>query len=260
MRNAFKTIAKAAALCYNVSVNCSREVTDMKLYGMEKLSLVDYDGFVSATVFTGTCNFRCGFCHNAALVLDSANLDELPEKEVFDYLKKRKGILEGVCITGGEPTLQKDLPEFCEKIKNLGYSVKVDTNGTNPKVVKLLAENGLADHFAMDIKNDRENYAKIIGFDKYDTSAVEKSVEFFLAGGADYEFRTTLISEYHHAENMAKISEWIMGAEKYFLQRFKSGDYCISQSLSPVETDQAKSFAEIVKPFVKNVKLRGYDI
>lgn len=232
----------------------------MKLYGMEKLSLVDYDGFVSATVFTGTCNFRCGFCHNAALVLDSANLDELPEKEVFDYLKKRKGILEGVCITGGEPTLQKDLPEFCEKIKNLGYSVKVDTNGTNPNVVKLLAENGLADYFAMDIKNDRENYAKIIGFDKYDTSAVEKSVEFFLAGGADYEFRTTLISEYHHAENMAKISEWIRGAEKYFLQRFKSGDYCISQSLSPVETEQAKSFAEIIKPFVKNVKLRGYDI
>ena len=232
----------------------------MKLYGMEKLSLVDYDGFVSATVFTGTCNFRCGFCHNAALVLDSANLDELPEKEVFDYLKKRKGILEGVCITGGEPTLQKDLPEFCEKIKNLGYSVKVDTNGTNPNVVKLLAENGLADYFAMDIKNDRENYAKIIGFDKYDTSAVEKSVEFFLAGGADYEFRTTLISEYHHAENMAKISEWIRGAEKYFLQRFKSGDYCISQSLSPVETEQAKSFAEILKPFVKNVKLRGYDI
>lgn len=232
----------------------------MKLYGMEKLSLVDYDGFVSATVFTGTCNFRCGFCHNAALVLDSANLDELPEKEVFDYLKKRKGILEGVCITGGEPTLQKDLPEFCEKIKKLGYSVKVDTNGTNPNVVKLLAENGLADYFAMDIKNDRENYAKIIGFDKYDTSAVEKSVEFFLAGGADYEFRTTLISEYHHAENMAKISEWIRGAEKYFLQRFKSGDYCISQSLSPVETEQAKSFAEIIKPFVKNVKLRGYDI
>lgn len=232
----------------------------MHLFGMEKLSLVDYDGFVAATVFTGGCNFRCGFCHNAALVLDSENLDVLPESEVLSYLEKRKGILEGVCVTGGEPTLHKDLPAFCEKLKNLGYSVKIDTNGTNPDMVKSLAENGLADYFAMDIKNDRENYAKIIGFDKYDTSKVEKTVDFFLSGGADYEFRTTLISEYHHAENMAKISEWIRGAEKYFLQRFKSGDYCMSQNLSPVETAEAKSFADIIKPFVKSVKLRGYDI
>ncbi len=232
----------------------------MQLFGMEKLSLVDYDGFVAATVFTGGCNFRCGFCHNAALVVDSENLDILPESEVFSYLKKRKGIVEGVCVTGGEPTLNRDLPEFCEKLKKLGYSVKIDTNGTNPDMVKSLSENGLADYFAMDIKNDRENYAKIIGFDKYDTRNVEKTVDFFLSGGTDYEFRTTLISEYHHAENMAKISEWIRGAEKYFLQRFKSGDYCMSQNLSPVETAEAKAFADIVKPFVKSVKLRGYDI
>ena len=117
----------------------------MELFGMEKLSLVDFDGYVAATVFTGTCNFKCGFCHNSPLVLDVKSLSPIPQEEVFSYLKKRQGILEGLCITGGEPTLQKDLPEFCEKVKALGYAVKVDTNGTNPEMVKTLAENNLAD-------------------------------------------------------------------------------------------------------------------
>lgn len=231
----------------------------MDIFGLEKLSLVDYDGFVAATVFTAKCNFRCGFCHNAALVLDYNNISEIPENEILSYLKKRKGILEGLCITGGEPTLNADLPEFIKKVKDIGYSVKVDTNGTNPDMVKLLVREKLADYFAVDIKNDKDNYAEIIGFNTFDTSKVEKTVEFLLSGKTRYEFRTTLIAEYHKAENIKTIGEWIKGADKYFMQKFKSGDNCISQNLSPVPTETAKEFAEIIRPFVKHVDLRGYD-
>lgn len=230
----------------------------MELFGIEKLSLVDFDGKVAATVFTGTCNFRCGFCHNSPLVLDVKSLSPIKEEEIFSYLKKRQGILEGVCITGGEPTLQKDLPEFCEKIKNLGYAVKVDTNGTNPKIVKLLAENNLADYFAMDVKNDRENYAKIIGFDSYDTKTIESTVDFFLTHDYEYEFRTTLINEYHKKENIVKIGEWIKGAKRYSMQKFKATDTCISQGLHEVGKNTAEEFLHAVSPFVKNAKLRGY--
>ena len=230
----------------------------MNIYGMEKLSLVDYDGFVAATVFTGGCNFRCPFCHNAALVLGYNSLPAMAESEVLTYLNKRKGILEGLCITGGEPTLNPDLPEFIKKVKDIGYSVKVDTNGTNPDMVKMLVAEKLADYFAIDIKNDRENYADIIGFKTFDTSKIEKTVEFLLSGKVKYEFRTTLIAEYHKAENIKAIGEWIKGADKYFMQKFKSGDNCISQNLSPVPIETAKEFAEIMRPSVKSVSLRGY--
>ncbi len=230
----------------------------MQLFGLEKLSLVDYDGKVVATVFTGACNFRCGFCHNAPLVTSVSNLPVFSEEDILSYIKKRQGILDGVCVTGGEPTLNKDLPEFCEKLKNLGVSVKVDTNGTNPDMVKTLYENGLADYFAVDIKNDKANYAKIIGFDEYDTSKVEKTVEFLLGGGAPYEFRTTLIKEYHGAENIKAIAEWIKGADKYFLQKFKQSDTCISNALNGVDEATAKEFIQILTPYIPSVKLRGY--
>ena len=231
----------------------------MDIYGLEKLSLVDYDGFVAATVFTGSCNFRCGFCHNSALVLDYNALPPIAESEILEYLNKRKGVLEGLCITGGEPTLNPDLPEFIKKVKDIGYSVKVDTNGTNPEMVKLLVKEGLADYFAIDIKNDRENYAEIIGFKTFDTKKIEKTVEFLLSGKVKYEFRTTLIAEYHKADNMRRIAEWIKGADKYFMQKFKSGENCISQNLSPVPIETAQEFAEIIRPFVKQVGLRGYN-
>ena len=232
----------------------------MEIFGLEKLSLVDYDGFVSATVFTGTCNFKCGFCHNSPLVLGAHELEQIPEEDVLSYLEKRKGILEGVCVSGGEPTLQKDLPAFLEKLKKIGYSVKLDTNGTNPDLVKTLNENGLCDYFAMDIKNDRENYASIIGFDKYDTKKVEKTVEYFLSGKADYEFRTTLIKEYHKKDNIVKIGEWIKGAKKYFLQKFKASESCITLGLNEIDTDTAKEYQTPLSKYINNVALRGYDL
>lgn len=231
----------------------------MKIFGMEKMSLVDYDSKVAATLFTGSCNFKCGFCHNSALVLDYSTLPYYSEQEIFSYLEKRKGILDGVCVSGGEPTLAPDLPDFIEKIKKLGYSVKLDTNGTNPDMVKYLFENGLCDYFAMDIKNNREDYSSIIGFDKFDTRKVEKTVEFFLSGKADYEFRTTLIKEYHKTDNVIKISEWIKGAKKYFLQKFRLSDTCIAKNLTDVDTNTAKEFAKIIKTNIPNTFLRGYD-
>lgn len=232
----------------------------MQILGLEKMSLVDYDGLVAATVFTGGCNFLCPFCHNSPLVLDFKQLPTIPEEEVLSYLTKRKGIVDGVCVSGGEPTLQKDLPLFIEKIKALGYKVKLDTNGTNPDLIKTLNENGLVDYFAMDIKNDKASYAKIIGFDKYDTKKVEKSVEYFLSGNADYEFRTTLINEYHKENNIAAIGEWIKGANKYFLQKFKDSGSCIKSHLSAVDEKSVLSFLDILKKNIPNTYLRGYDL
>ena len=232
----------------------------MQICGLEKMSLVDYDGLVASTVFTGGCNFLCPFCHNSPLVIDFKSLPTIPEEEVLSYLSKRKGIVDGVCVSGGEPTLQKDLPIFIEKIKNLGYKVKLDTNGTHPDVIKELNESGLVDYFAMDIKNDRASYAKIIGFDKYDTTKVEKSVDYFLSGNADYEFRTTLINEYHKEENVAQIGKWIKGANKYFLQKFKDSGSCIKSHLSAVDEKSVLKFRDILLMTIPNTYLRGYDL
>lgn len=230
----------------------------MHICGLEKMSLVDFDGLVATTIFTGGCNFKCGFCHNSALVLQANNLPLIPEDEVLAYLEKRRGIIDGVCVSGGEPTLQKDLPEFLAKLKGLGYKIKLDTNGTNPDLIKSFYKDNLVDYFAMDIKNDRQNYAKIIGFSEYDTKKVEESVEFFLSGKADYEFRTTLICEYHKAQNIKDIAEWIKGAKKYFLQKFRDGENCINQGLTAVEQETAQEFIKILSPVIEKVALRGY--
>ena len=232
----------------------------MVFYGIEKLSLVDYDGYVSATVFTGACNFRCEFCHNSALVFDCKNLATFAEEEILSYLEKRKNLLEGLCVTGGEPTLNNDLPFFIEKVKALGYKVKLDTNGTNPDMIKSLAESGLVDYFAMDIKNDKESYGEIIGIPNYDLSKIEESVEFFLSGKTAYEFRTTLVKEYHDKNNIINISNWIKGADKYFLQKFKDSGNCIKSHLSAVEDKIALEFLDILKKNIPSTRLRGYDI
>lgn len=232
----------------------------MEIFGMEKLSLVDYDGVVSATIFTGNCNFKCGFCHNSSLVLDYKNLQNIPEEDVIAYLKKRLGLLEGLCITGGEPTLCADLPFFIEKVKNLGYKIKLDTNGTNLNMIKTLVDNNLVDYFAMDIKNNFENYGEIIGIPNYNPSKIIETANYFLAGRPIYEFRTTLINEYHKEDNIIKISNEIKGANKYFLQKFKDCDSCIKSHLSAVENKIACKFKDILVKNIPNTYLRGYDI
>ena len=230
----------------------------MKISGFEKMSLVDFDTLVAATVFTGGCNFRCGFCHNSPLVIDANNLPTIPEEEVLDYLKKRKGIIDGVCVSGGEPTLNKDLPEFIIKLKDLGYKVKLDTNGTNPRLVKELHFDKLVDYFAMDIKNDRDNYAKIIGFNDYDVTKICETVEFFLTNNVDYEFRTTLVNEFHSEQNIINIGKWIKGANKYFLQKFKDTENCIERGFSAVPESVAAKYLKLLAPYIPNAKLRGY--
>ena len=232
----------------------------MNLYGLEKLSLVDYDGHISATLFTGNCNFKCGFCHNSLLVNDYQELPTFSEQEIFDYLTKRFGILDGVCITGGEPTLNADLPLLCEKIKKIGYSLKVDTNGTNPNMIKTLVDNGVVDYFAMDIKNDLASYGEIIGIKNFNTKKVEESVQYLMSSKIGYEFRTTLIKEYHKLDNIVRIGEWIKGADKYFMQKFKNGENCINQNLHEVDEKTAKEYLEVIKNYIPNSKLRGYDL
>lgn len=227
----------------------------MKIAGMEKLSLVDYDGLTAATIFTAGCNMRCPFCHNSSLVYGNCALIE--ESEVFAYLEKRKGLLDGVCITGGEPTLQKGLKDFVIKVKNLGYKVKLDTNGTNFSLLNDLIENKLIDYVAMDIKSDKENYAKVCG-SNLSFGEVEKSAALLLQNKVQYEFRTTLIKEFHSTKEIENIGKWLEGAEKHFLQKFTDSEDCIQRGFSAIEKEKAEDFRRILSKYIKNVYLRGY--
>ncbi len=230
----------------------------MKILGMEKLSLVDFDDHIAATVFTGGCNFRCPYCHNAPLVLDPGGQGVLGEEEVLAYLKKRKGVLQGVCITGGEPTLMPDLREFILKIKEMGYDVKLDSNGTRPDVLRKLIDEKIVDYIAMDIKNSKERYAETVDVKNFDLAPVEESATLLMEGRTDSEFRTTLVKEYASAEDMERIAEWLSGAEKYFLQHFKDSGNCIRNDLHEVDEKTALEYKAIAEKKIRNVRLRGY--
>lgn len=198
----------------------------MLIAGLNKTTLLDYPGRVAATVFTGGCNFRCPFCHNAGLVLTPSSAEMYSEEDVFSFLQKRKNVLQGVCITGGEATLQADLPEFVSRIKALGYAVKLDTNGYKPEVLKDLLVANLLDYVAMDIKNCPEKYELTAGV-KLDTEQIKKSVAILKSAGIDYEFRTTIVKEFHQREDMIKLGEWIKGCPKYYLQQFVESENII---------------------------------
>ncbi|MCD6149265.1 anaerobic ribonucleoside-triphosphate reductase activating protein [bacterium] len=195
----------------------------MKIAAYQKLTLIDYPGKLAATVFTVGCNFRCPFCHNPELVISSQftvhNDDEM-EKEFFDFLKKRRGILEGLCITGGEPTVQPDIINFIEKIKKLRYLVKLDTNGARPDVLKKIIDGKIADFISMDIKSSRENYDKLAGV-KVDMDRINLSVDLIRNSRIDYEFRTTAVPGMHTEDDFKKIADWLKGAKKYCLQEYR---------------------------------------
>ena len=231
----------------------------MIICGMEKFSMVDYDGFIACTVFTKGCNFLCPFCHNASLVTGEAA--EIPEEEVFDYLTKRKGLVDAVCITGGEPTLQKDLKEFILKVRALGYRVKLDTNGTNPAILKELLTEGLLDYVAMDIKSDFEGgYEDVTGVSNPALlSRVKESIEILKTMAPDYEFRTTAIAEFHSEKNYAKIASIVKGGKRFFIQKFKDGENNLTQGLlHELPKEEAEKFLSVVAPNVGAVGLRGY--
>ena len=228
----------------------------MKFYGFQKMTMLDFPGRVACIVFTGGCNFRCPFCHNALLVTE-LNGEVHEESEILDYLKKRKGLLDGICVSGGEPLLQVELPEFLKKVKDLGYAVKLDTNGSFPARLKSVVKSGLVDYVAMDIKNCKEKYPLTTGNKSVDISKVEESVEFLLGGVVDYEFRTTVVDGLHETEDFKKIGEWIQGAKKYFLQNFVDSGNLISSGLKAVSLDKLKEFEKTVKSYVEFSALRG---
>ena len=228
----------------------------MKFCGLNKTTLLDYPGCVSATIFVGGCNFRCPFCHNGDLVLKSSEIRGYSEEEVLAVLEKRKNVLEGVCITGGEPTLYEKLPEFIEKVKTLGYKVKLDTNGSNPQMLCELLQNKLIDYVAMDIKASEENYYKVCGV-PVDMDKIRKSVELLKEGKVSYEFRTTIVRELHTEEDILKIGEWILGAENYFLQSYQESEKNICVGFSAMEKEELLKIEKLLKNYVKNVSVRG---
>jgi len=199
----------------------------MKIIGLQRTSLIDYPEKITAVVFTGGCNFRCHFCYNPELVLPELLKDHTPisEKDFFDFLKKREGLLEGVVIGGGEPTLQEDLPEFCSRIKKLGFLVKLDTNGSNPDMLLRLIEEKLLDYVAMDIKAPKEKYMEVIGLEGtssfYLLEKIQQSIDILKEGNIEYEFRTTVVPYLLDKKDIIKIANWIAPAKRYYLQNFK---------------------------------------
>lgn len=231
----------------------------MKIHGFQKTTLLDYPGRVACTVFTGGCNFRCPFCHNAPLVIDPDGAPVFDEDEIVSYLIKRKGILDGLCVTGGEPLMNADIAVFLRRVKDVGLNVKIDTNGTFPDRLKSLVSDGLVDYVAMDIKNSPEKYAVTAGAPGLRLDKINESVAFLLSGAVDFEFRTTAAKELHSPEDFDEIGRWISGAPRYFIQAYKNSGNILGDGLSPMTKDEYLECLERVRPYVKNAELRGVD-
>lgn len=231
----------------------------MKIYGLNKTTLLDYPGKVAATIFLGGCNFRCPFCQNSSLVLNPSAQPEIPVKEVLSFLKKRKGILDGVCITGGEPTLSPDLPELLQEIRTLGYPIKLDTNGTHPTLLKTLTEQNLIQMTAVDIKACPDNYPALCGLVHPELDAVKETVEFLKNGTLDYEFRTTVIRELHSEKDFIEIGQWLTGAKAYYLQAYRDSEEVLQPGFSSYTRKELEHFREILKRTIPLVELRGID-
>lgn len=250
----------------------------MQIHGLNKTTLLDFPEHVAATVFTGGCNFRCPFCHNKDLVLNPAAQPMIEEQEVLAFLKRRKGIVTGVCITGGEPTLQPDLKAFLGKIKEIGLQVKLDTNGYRPEVLKDLVRSGLADYVAMDVKSSKEGYARAVGFGKvsdggmaaqnaeerfaaedFRLSQIEESAAFLMQGSVPYEFRTTVVKELHSEQEIRAIGQWLMGCRAYFLQSYEESEHVICPGFHACTKEELLSYKKLLENYIDNVSLRGVE-
>ena len=228
----------------------------MVIHGIQKLTLVDYPGHPAAILFTGDCNFRCPFCQNAPLVLSSSSEPVIADEEIFSFLTKRKGMLDGVVVTGGEPTLQKDLIPFLGRLKTLGYLVKLDTNGYRPDVLEKAMESGYVDYVAMDIKTSLDEYPVVAGIKNLDVSRIERSVELLKSGTVDYEFRTTVVEPLHHKENFEKIGELLKGCRRYYLQSFVDSGNIIGKNCFPPSQEQLKNYLKTVSNYIESVSIR----
>ena len=232
----------------------------MLILGLQKITLLDFPDTLACTVFTGGCNFRCPFCHNAALVLTPRAEDAIPQREVLDFLKSRQGRLEGVCITGGEPTLHADLPDFLQEIRDLGYRIKLDSNGYRPDRLRAILEAGLVDVVAMDVKNSPARYAETVGLERFDLGPIQESLGLLRNGSVPYLLRTTVVKEYHTLEDIRAIGQWLAGTPKYALQSFKDSGGCIRQDLHPVDRDTLVQMAEILRRTMGVVEIKGVDL
>lgn len=235
-------------------------MTEIKIAGLQKLTLLDFPERVACTLFTYGCNFRCPFCHNASLVTHIAQESFYTDKDILDFLKTRKGIIEGVCISGGEPTLMPWIGDFISSLRSLDLEIKLDTNGSNPRILKELINDGLLDYVAMDIKNSRESYARTCGFginDNFDISSIEQSAELLMTSKIDFEFRTTVVRGLHTEQDMVKLGEWLAGDEKFFLQKFVDSGDLIGCGLSACSDDEMNVFLNALRALVPNAQLRG---
>ena len=228
----------------------------MVIHGIQKLTLVDFPGHPASILFSGNCNFRCPFCQNAPLVLDSEDEPVLDNDEIFSFLNKRKKMLEGVVVTGGEPTINKDLIPFLSSLKDLGYLVKLDTNGYMPDVLRKAVESGSVDYVAMDIKTSLDEYPKLCGVEDIDVSRIKESIDFLMTGAVDYEFRTTVVEPLHHKENFEKIGEMTKNCQRYFLQSFVDSGNIIGKNCFSPSPEQLQNYLEILSSYIKNVSIR----
>jgi len=231
----------------------------MNIHGFTKTTLLDYPGHMAATVFTGSCNLRCPYCHNFDLVLNPDIFPKEDEEQILSFLKKRLGILKGVCITGGEPTLQPDLRDFIKKVKDIGYLVKLDTNGCNPKVLGSLIDDKLIDYAAIDIKAGRDNYALAVGLSKFNTANIEESVRILSQNKIDYEFRTTTVKGIHTDADFEDIAVWLPSDCKYFIQSYNDTAGIGDLKCSSFSKPELEHFLDIIKARIPNSSLRGVD-
>lgn len=231
----------------------------MEFSGLQKLAMVDYPGKLAATVFTGGCNLRCPFCHNAVLVLHPDQAEHLREADILDFLSRRRGLLDGVVLSGGEPLLHDGAADFLRQVRDLGFAVKLDTNGCDPARLAEILNQGLVDYVAMDVKNAPARYAETVGIPGFNPAPVEESIRLLRKSTVDYEFRTTLVRELHRPEDLDAIAAWLAGAPRYYLQNFVDSGNLIGRGYHGFTAEQLQGFAERVRPFFGAVELRGID-
>ena len=228
----------------------------MTFDGFQKMTLLDFPGKIACTLFTHGCNFRCPFCHNPGLVVEAPTA-QYTEEEILSFLKTRQGLLDGVCITGGEPTLQKDLPDFIKKVRELGFAIKLDTNGSRPEVLEALLKEGLLDYIAMDIKSSPTRYGEAVGIADFDMTPVQKSVALLEESDLPHEFRTTVVKELHDEGCIQDIGVWLGGTTSYFLQQFQNDKPLIGQNLTPHDPETLEKYRKILLSSLPNTQIRG---
>lgn len=228
----------------------------MRIGGMQKLTLLDYPGNVACLIFTQGCNFRCPFCHNKDL-LGAENKNVISEEEVFSYLEKRKGVLDGVVISGGEPLLQEDIEKFMTSIKSMGYKIKLDTNGSNPSKLKKLIDKGLVDYIAMDVKNEFKSYDETSGVNKIDIENIKESVDLIKSSNISYEFRTTIVKQLHNFEKIKKICNYLGPKARYYIQNYRDCETVLVSGLEGFSNEELEDLQKKLNVEYPNVKVRG---